>query len=211
MTLLGPLFDTPEYLTKLAEKEAVVVLAALIEFIQAATAIGIAIGLYPLLKRYHGALALGSVGFRIVEGVTVIVAALSLLSLLSLSQEFIRAGVSDISSFQTVGTSLLAIRYWAHNVIVLIAFQLGALLYYYVLYQSKLIPRWLSGWGFGGAALSFAVTVFSAFNPDFALSSYNTLLNAPIGFQEMVFAVWLIVKGFNLTAINSMPALTDKH
>jgi len=197
ITYLGPILDDPDYLTKLTENETVVIIGALIEFIWAATAMGIAIWLYPILKN------------RIVEGVFVLVATLGLLSLLTLSQEFVRAGTPDASSFQTLGTLLLAIRDWAHNVIVLIAFCLGALLYYYVLYQSKLIPRWLSGWGFLGAALSLAVTLFSSFNPSFALSWIHTLLNAPIALQEMVFAVWLIVKGFNPSAIASGSAKTD--
>ena len=201
LTLLGPILDDPDYLTKLTENETLAIIGAIIEFTWAATAMGIAIWLYPILKKYNEALALGSVGFRIVESVFVFVATLSLLSLLTLSQEFVRAAAPDASSFQTIGTLLLAIRDWAHNGIVLIAFCLGALLYYYVFYQSKFIPRWLSGWGFLGAALSLAVTLFSLFNPSFVLSLIHTLLNAPIALQEMVFAVWLIVKGFNPSAI----------
>ena len=85
---------------------------ALIEFIWAAAGAGIAIGLYPLLKKYNGALALGSVGFRVVENVFVLIGTLSLLSLLTLSQEFIAAGAPGASSFQTSGTLLLAVRDW---------------------------------------------------------------------------------------------------
>ncbi|UCF70796.1 MAG: DUF4386 domain-containing protein, partial [candidate division WOR-3 bacterium] len=147
------------------------------------------------------------VGFRIVEAVFVFVGTLSLLSLLTLSQAFVRVGVPDVSSFQTIGTLLLAMRHWANNGIVLIAFCLGALLYYCVFYQSKLIPRWLSGWGFLGAALSLAVTLFSLFNPGFVVSWIHTLLNAPIALQEMVFAVWLIAKGFSSSAIASQSTI----
>ena len=201
LTLLGPILDDPDYLIKLTENETLAIIGALIEFIWATTAMGIAIWLFPILKKHNEALALGSVGFRIIEGVFVFIATLSLLSLLTLSQEFVRAGAPDASSFQTIGTLLLAIRDWAHNIIVLIAFCLGALFYYCVFYQSKLIPRWLSGWGFLGAALSLATTLFSSFNPSFVLSWIHTLLNAPIALQEMVLAVWLIVKGFNPSAI----------
>jgi hypothetical protein len=201
LTLLNPILDDPEYLTKLAENEIRAIIGAILEFIWAATAMGIAIWLYPILKKYNEALTLGSVGFRIVEGVFVFVGTLSLLSLLTLGQEFVGVGVADASSFQTIGTLLLAIRHWTHNGIVLIAFCLGALLYYCVFYQSKLIPRWLSGWGLLGAALSLAVTLFSLFNPGFVVSWVHTLLNAPIALQEMVFAVWLIVKGFKPSAV----------
>jgi len=203
LTLSNPILDDPEYLSMVAEKEIQVIVGAILEFIWAATAMCIAIWLYPVLREHNEALALGSVVFRAVEGVFVFIGTLSLLSLLTLSQEFVRAGVPDASSFQTMGTTLLAIRHWTLDGIVLIAFCLGALLYYWVFFQSKLIPRWLSGWGLLGAALSLTVTLFSLFNPGFVVSWVHTLLNAPIALQEMFLAVWLMVKGFNPSAIKA--------
>lgn len=203
LTLVNPILDGPEYLTKLAENEALAILGAILEFIWAATAMGIAIWLYPILKKHNETLALGSVGFRIVEGVFVFVGTLGLLSLLTLSQEFAGAGLSDPLSYKIIGTLLLAMRHWTLDGIVLIAFCLGALLYYCVFYQSRLIPRWLAVWGLFGAALSLAVTLFSLFNPGFVVSWVHTLLNAPIAFQEMVLAIWLIVKGFNPSVIKT--------
>ena len=126
-----------------------------------------------------------------------------------MSKEFVKAGTSDVSSFQSIGTLLFAIRDWAHNGIVLIAFCLGALLYYYVFYQSKFIPRWLSGWGLLGIAMSLAVTLYSLFKPGFVLSWVHTLFNAPIALQEMVLAIWLIVKGFNPSVTTFQSSKTD--
>jgi hypothetical protein len=201
ITLLKPILDGPQYLAKVAENEIQVIIGAILEFIWAATAMCIAIWLYPVLREHNEALALGSVVFRAVEGVFVFVGTLSLLSLLTLSQEFVRAGLPEASSFQSTGLTLLAVRHWTLDGIVLIAFCLGALLYYWVFYQSKLVPRWLSGWGFLGAVLSLEVILYSLFNPGFVVSWMHTLLNAPIAFQEMVLAVWLIVKGFNPSVI----------
>jgi hypothetical protein len=197
LSLIKPILDDSAYLTKLTENASLVIVAAIIEFIWAATAMAIAIWLYPIIRKHNEALSLGSVSFRIVEGVFVFIGTLSLLSLLTLGQSFVRAGVPDASSFQTLGTVLLAARHWANDGIVLVAFCLGALLYYFVFYQSKLIPRWLAGWGIFGASLTLAVTLYSLFNPGFVESWVHTLLNAPIAFQEMVLAVWLIAKGFN--------------
>ena len=202
----GPILEGKDYLSKLFDSENMVITGALIEFIQAAAAAGIAIGLYPLLKKYNGALALGAVGFRVVECVFVLIGTLSLLSLLTLSQEFIAAGAPGASSFQTSGTLLLAVRDWSGNVISALAMCLGALMYYVILYKSKLIPRWLSGWGIVGIVMGLAATVLGSFTHDFSLGSVNTLLNVPIGLQEMVFAVWLIVKGFNASAITDLSA-----
>ena len=197
----GPILEGKDYLAKLFNSENMVITGALIEFIQAASAAGIAITLYPILKKHNGALAIGAVCFRVIECVFVLIGTLSLLSLLTLSQEFIAAGAPAASSFQTSGTLLLAVQYWSGNLISALAFGLGALMYYVILFQSKLIPRWLSGWGVLGIIMGLAATVLGSFTHDFSMESVNTFLNIPIGLQEMVFAVWLIVKGFNTSAI----------
>ena len=203
---LGSTLDGPDYLSKLAVSGNRVVLTALIEFVWAATGAGIAIGLYPILRKYNRALALGSVAGRVVERVLVLIGTLSLLVLLTVSQ--LAAGSAAPSSFQATGDALLAVRDWVHGFVALLAFLIGALMYYYVLYRSRLVPRWLSGWGLVGAALSLVATVYSGFTQDFGFTTVNTVLNIPIGLQEMVLAVWLIVKGFNPSAVRSA-ALVD--
>ena len=198
------ILDAPDYLVKISANQSQVTLGALFQFIAAAASAGIAISLYPTLRRHNEGLALGSVGFRIMEGVFYIVAALGLLSLLSLSQEYVKAGAPAASDFQILGTLILAGRNWAGFGFAVISFCLGALMYYYVFFQSKLIPRWLSGWGLIAIALLLAMALFVMFG---AQPSGTTLLLAvPIAVQEMVLAVWLIVKGFNPSAIASEPA-----
>jgi hypothetical protein len=200
----GPILEGSDYLSKLFGSERMVITGALIEFIQAAAGAGIAIGLYSILRKYNAALALGAVGFRIVECVFVLIGTLSLLSLLTLSQEFIAAGAPGTSPFETSGSLLLAVRDWSGNAISAIAFSLGALMYYAVLFRSGLIPRWLSAWGLLGVVLGLVATLLASFTHDFSMASVHTLLNVPIGLQEMVFAVWLIVKGFNASTTTTV-------
>jgi hypothetical protein len=85
----------------------------------------------------------------------------------------------------------------------LIFLGLGGLCLNYLLYQSKLVPRWLSGWGLIGAALVLLYGLLSLFGLD------PGFLAAPIAVQEMVFALWLIVKGFTPAAVASESARTD--
>jgi hypothetical protein len=136
------------------------------------------------------------------EGMLYIIGAVGLLSLLTLSKEYVQAGAVNASIFQASGTSLLAVRDWA-GLLSVIAFTLGAMMYYCVFYQSRLIPRWLSAWGLLGVALSLACVLLTIFNRLMPFSPVFILLQAPIGLQEMVLAVWLIVKGFNPSAIAS--------
>jgi hypothetical protein len=85
-----------------------------------------------------------------------------------------------------------------------IGFGLGALMYYYVFYQSRLIPRWLSGWGLIAIILHLtSVFLTNVGQIDPFLGSPILLLSMPIFFQELTLAVWLIVKGFNPPAIAS--------
>jgi hypothetical protein len=120
----------------------------------------------------------------------------------TLSQEYVKAGAPDASYFQSLGTLLLAARDWA-GVLGSFAFILGALMYYYIFYQSKLIPRWLSVWGLIGVPFWIAAELLLMFGLIEHFSTNAILLDIPIAINEMVLAVWLIVKGFNPSAIAS--------
>ena len=76
-----------------------------------------------------------------------------------------------------------------------ITFVLGALMFYVLLYRSRLVPRWLSTWGLVGAALGIVPPLGGMFGLSLGI------LVAPLAVQEMVMAVWLIAKGFTPTAI----------
>ncbi len=203
---LGSMLDGPDYLAQLAANSDRVVLAALIEFVWAATGAGIAIGLYPVLRKYNRSLAVASVAGRTVEGMFVLIATTSLLVLLTVGQQSVAAGPAAASSSQVVGGALLAVRDWVVGFLALLPFTLGVSMYYYLLYRSRLVPRWLSGWGLIGAGLCLLSTVYAGFTQEFGFTSVNTVLNIPIGLQEMVLAVWLIAKGFNPQATASAPA-----
>jgi len=199
---LIPLLDAPDYLIQISANENQVIIGVLLMLISAFASAGIAICLYPILKKHHEALALGSVGFRVMEGMLYIVGVVCTLSLLTLSQEYVTAGASNASLYQISGTLLLAVKTWA-GMLSVIAFTTGAMMYYYIFYQSKLVPRWLSGWGFLGAALSLASAVLVIAGLLNSLSTVFIVFNLLILVQEMVLAVWLIVKGFNPSVIAS--------
>src|SRR5579859_4499248 len=188
--------SAPDYLTRMSAHGTQIMIGALFTLISAVVSGSIAISLYPVLKKYNEGLALGAVGFRLIEPVFYIVGVMSILALLLISQEFVKAGSPAASSFQLLGTLALAIHTWAYYVFGVVAYSLGALMYYVVFYQSRLIPRWLAGWGCIGEALALAAAVFMMFG----LTPNSPLMVAlilPIAVQEIVLAGWLIVKGFN--------------
>ena len=132
-----------------------------------------------------------------------IVGVIGLVLLLSLSQEFVNAGAPSSSYFQTLGVILLSGYHWVGNVAGTLAFYLGAMMYYYIFYRTKLIPRWLSGWGLVAVSMGIVASTLVMFQVMGSMSTVQVVLNLPIAVQEMVLAVWLIVKGFNSSAITS--------
>jgi len=201
-----PILAGTDYLTKVSANANRVAIDAFFYLIAAFTSVGIAILMYPVMKGLNAGLALGSVVFRTVEAVFYMVAVVSLLSLVTLSQQFTTAGTSDHSSLQAVGGFLLSLRGHA-TLLAVFAFSLGTFMYYYLFFQSRLIPRWLSGWGIVATILMMTACVLSLFSGN-PITGY-TLLVIPIALQEMVLAVWLIVKGFSLPAIEPEPSKID--
>jgi hypothetical protein len=199
--MVGPFLDSPDYLVKLAANEGQVTIAALLIFIMGAAAAGMGVSMYPVLRRYDEGLALGSAGFRIMEGVLDIVGVVILVSLLALSQAFANAGAPTAPDFQIIGVALQAGHGWVNGVAAILCWDIGALMYYSVFYRSGLIPRWLSVWGLVGIGLSIAASLLTVFRVLDSSSTVFILLQAPVGLQEMVFAVWLIVKGYDPSAV----------
>ena len=195
---LGSVGD-PDYLTAVSANENQVLIGVLLWIVYAASAVAIPIVMFPILRKYNEGLALGYVGARMFEGVFEAFSVISLLLLLSLSREFVTAGAPVASHFQTSGALLLAAIDWG-SLLLDLAWLLSVPVFNYVLYKSKLIPRWLSSWGLAGGALWLAtwpVRMFGLGPP------MIEILALPIAAQEMILAAWLIVKGFNPSAIAS--------
>jgi hypothetical protein len=200
---LGPR-DATNYLVAVSANRGLVGTGALLLFIGGAAATAVAISLYPVLRKFNAGLALGSVVFRTFEGVLRFVAvSIGLLLLITLSQQFVNAGAPDSSYFQTLGVLVVVGYRWVANVGALLAFSIGCLLYYIIFYRTKLVPRWLSGWGLVAAILSMVSCVLVMFGLFAPMGTEQVVMNLPMLPQEMVLAVWLIVKGFNPSVIAS--------
>lgn len=156
--------------------------------------------LYPIFKKHNEILALGAILFRgVLEAVCYMVLVISMLLLLTVSRLYENAGAAELPHLQTLGAILIAAGDWIAQILAIV-FSIGALMIYALFYQTRLIPRWLSGWGFIGAVLYFIAPFISMLGPQhlaLSLDSGLGFLMGPLALQEMVFAVWLIVKGFN--------------
>ena len=200
--LTNGLLTGPDFLSKVSANQYQVVSAALCVLIMGLALAVIPVLVFPILKKQNEALALGYVVFRGgLETVTYLVIVVSWLLLIPLSHEYVSAGAPNAPYFLTLG-NLLIRSGEIGSALTAVVFPLGALMFYVLLYQTKLLPRWLSVWGMIGVVLDLLVTGLGGlYGLSAAMSTLEGVFNMPIFIQEMVMAVWLIVRGFNQSSV----------
>jgi hypothetical protein len=187
----GSILAAPDYLVQVATNEMQMITGAFFILLMGLSLAMVPVMMYPLFKKQNEALALGAVVFRgPLEAATYILMVVSWLLLIVVSREFGNAGAAEASQYQALGAVLLKANDMINPVLEII-FSLGALMFYTLFYQTRLIPRWLSGWGLVGAVVYLAAGVLAMFGTNLEF------LLALLGVQEMVMALWLIFKGFN--------------
>ena len=201
-----PILDGPDFLTKVSANENQFITAALFVLLMGLSLALVPVVLFPILKKQDEALALGYIVFRgALETVTYIAMVITWLFLIIIGQEYVKAGASGAPYFQALGVLFLKGNDSISTILVIV-FSLGALVLYYLLYRSKLIPRWISVWGFIAITLHLVTGFLIIFQLMTPFSTINMVVNFPIFLQEMVMALWLIVKGFNPSAVASLSA-----
>jgi len=197
----GPVLDTPDYLQVAYPNRISASIGMLIEFSCILAIPLIPVFAYPVLRKHSETLALGYVVFRLFEAVLFVLVDITKLTLIKVSQLYLAAEPSNVAMLESIGATIQGWNEWGWLFYVLI-FAFGALIFYIALYQSKLLPRWISIWGL----IAIFLMTTSAFLAMFAVELPDAifgLLVIPIAVQEMVMALWLIVKGFNSAAIDT--------
>ncbi|MFC3982895.1 DUF4386 domain-containing protein [Streptosporangium jomthongense] len=195
-----PALDEPRRLALVSAHESQVIVGAIAQSIMIPAYVGFALCVYPALRAENEALSLGFLGFRLIAATFHFIGVITLPLFLVLGHEFAEAGASDASHLEVLGELLRTARDLVNHVALIIALSLGDLLLFRVLWRSGSVPRWLSGWGFLGigAAMSASFLILLRLT-DVATPLYLTM-NAPLGLQSLVFAVWLMTRGFATNA-----------
>lgn len=194
---VSPAVDATNYLTAAAKSPSQVILAAVFQLAMSLTYIGVAILLYPNIKRFGSTLSIGFLSCRIIAASLSITGTILLLSILALSREYLSNPSHPHIALEALGNVLKITRDYINHVFMVIVLCTGNLLCYRLLFQSRLFPRWLSVWGMAGAFLSVSASVLLLHQQVDVISYEYLALNAPTAIQEVVLGIWLIVKGFD--------------
>jgi Domain of unknown function (DUF4386) len=202
-----PILTGPDYLINGAAHANQVILGALMELVLVCTAIGTAIGLFPVLRPYGERVALAHLCFRFLEAVVITVGIIAVLSLLTLSQGFVAA--ADESTYRMAGALLHAIYKWTSMFGPLFFLGVNTLMYSSLLYKSQLVPRPLAVMGLSGATLVLVYALLVTFGVAIQAADLFVLLALPIAAYEMILAGWLIIKGFGSAATAATSATSE--
>ncbi len=166
----------------------------LIEVLTALTGIGTAVALYPVIKRHGPGRAVGFVASRTLEAAMILSGVLAVLAIYTLRQDF--AGATDAAAVTTTATGLVAVKDWSFLLGPGIMATINALCFATIMYQSRLVPRWIPTLGLIGAPLLFASSTATLFGAWDQVSAAGLLMALPIATWELSVGIYMTVKGF---------------
>ena len=197
-----PAVEGSDYLKEVYPNRNQVLVGALFQFLLVPIYIGFALVLYKPLKAYKENSAIGFVGFRFVAGAFQILGVLLLPLFIYLSKTYLDSSTENLLYWESLGEMLKIIRDLTNHLGVMIATGLGNLFLYYILYGGKHIPKWLSLWGILGNILIIIASFLILFQTLEVISTSYIAITMPLVLQELVFAIWLIIKGLKFDEDN---------
>ncbi len=196
--LIESIVNAPDFLSNTSDNKTTIIIGViLMALIHTIVNIGLAVTMLPILKPFNKTLSYGYLSAAITASVVLVLGAIFLLLLLPLSDAYVKFGTTDISTFEIIGSVLKKGGYFSYQIGMAI-WGFGGLLFCSLLYQSKLVPRYLSIWGFIGYIVFISGTIFELFE-----YTIGVLLSIPGGLFEIFLSIWLIKKGFNVSKLRT--------
>ncbi len=212
--LYGAVVSDPNYiLTGSVSGDNGVFLGALSELLLAIANVGTAVTLFRVVKRQNEGIALGYVCGRLAEGLVIVVGIISLLAVVTLRQDLAGglASSANAAALSTVGTALVGIHNWTFLFGPNLILGLNTLMLAYLMYSSRLVPRFIAVLGLTGGSLIFVSGTAVMFGFYTQVSTLGVIAGLPVFAWEVSLALWLIVKGFNSSAIAPESARTQSN
>ena len=163
------------FIIDVTQNRSSLILGVILEITCGVAVVGIGVLMFPILKSFNKRLAFGYIMLRAIECTVIIASGIYLLSLLKLM--------------------------WKYEMIIFLFTAIGGLMFSYLLYISKIIPRYLSCLGIIGYVVLLLGVVMDMFNIIHINDGAGMLIYLPGGLFEFILPIWLFIKGFNSSAI----------
>lgn len=198
--LIESIVSVPDFLSNVYDNQTQIVIGViLMAIVHSFVNIGLPIIMLPILEPYNKRLAYGYLSAAIMATTILAAGTLFLLLLIPLSDAYVNTGSAAAPYFETMGILLKQGGFYAYHMGMAL-WAIGGLMFVSVLYKSKLIPRPLSLWGIIGYIILLSGSILEIFGHNGVVEMVSV---APGGLFEIALSIWLIIKGFNSSAIDS--------
>jgi hypothetical protein len=195
--LIQAILGAPDHLSKVSANSLLLATGVVLWLMPVAGDAAHGVLMFPVLKQHSERIAFGYLAARIVDAIFIAVSVLFTLLQIPLASEYLKAAAPDALFLQTLSTVSEQANLYAYD-FGMIALGLSGLMLNYLLYRARLVPGWIAVWGLVGYAILFCGMVSDVMGSNLGLVS-----SIPGGLWEVFIGVWLIVKGFNSSALVS--------
>jgi hypothetical protein len=199
LKLFADVVDDPAGYISGARSNTALLWGSWLEVITAVACVGTAVALYPVTRRVSRSAAIGFVTSRVVEATLILVGVVSLLSVVTLQDQFAGATGAQAEALGVTGEALVAMRQWTFLLGPGLIAGINALFLGTALYRGRLVPRIIPTIGLIGAPIILLSATATIFGGWAQTSSVGALCALPIAVWEFSLGVWLVVKGFKST------------
>lgn len=196
-TLIQSVLEVPDHLATVSAHSTTLTIGAVLWLMAVAGDVAHGVLMFPILKQHNERIAVGYLSFRIMDAAFIAVMVLFMLLQIPLGSEYLRATAAEAHHLQALSTVSVQASQYAYD-IAMSTLGIAGFMLCYVFYRRTLIPRWIAVWGLVGYAIIFCGMVSEIMGSGLGLVS-----SIPGGLWEVFIGVWLIVKGFNSSAIVS--------
>jgi Domain of unknown function (DUF4386) len=204
-----PVHNADDPFAYAAKHSGAVVTGALLVLVMGLSLAFVPVVLFPVLRRVNEVLATGYLIIRgAVETACYVIFAIAWLLLVPLGETMSTGPGTASPAGVRLGT--LVIDSDGVSAMTALVFCLGGVMFYALLYRSRIVPRWIALWGFVGIPFYVAAYLLAMYGVIGGNSSELNLLVLPLAVQEMVLAVWMIARGFRPAAGSTTSKLADR-
>ncbi len=195
LILIGPVLHDAAYITGPGQ-DTRVLWGCLLDVVNALTAVGSAVALFPVLKRQNESMALGFVTSRLIEAAVIMIGVVSLLAVVTMHQD-LAGGGGDTASMTVAANTLVDVRNWTFLFGPGLMPAFNAILLGTLLYRARLVPRIIPTFGLIGAPLLLTAMLATYFGIIDQVSPVSGILTLPVAAWELSVGLWMTFKGFN--------------
>ena len=180
-----------EMLVSVSNAPGLMRLSVLFELINSSAIVILASLLYIVLNTQNKIIALIALGWWLAEAFALILSSAGAFALVPLSLDFVAAGAPQGSFYQTLGQFLYGgLHTYGYSTVHMWFYCIGGMLWYFLFFRSRYIPRAISLFGLAAVSLAFVGVIFQFFGYDVPI-----FVSLPLLPFELTIGAWLLFKG----------------